>query len=146
MRVVPWAGETPVYHITATAATAGPPTGNLLSSAAPPPPFEAMDHSSAPIPDPSISAGGRHDTEATWGAATESAPGGVPPSAGLGLGSGLGSDLGPDVLDARAFYRGVRRTGLQYGPAFRVVLRARADGAAAVLRHATQLPLYPLHS
>ena len=133
-----------MYHIIATVAPAAPPSGGLLHSGAPPPPSEAKDHSSAPAPDPSISAGGRDDTEAAWGAATVSASGSGPPSAGLGSGSGVGVGLGPDVLDAGAFYRGVRRTGLQYGPAFRMVLRARAAGAAAVLRCAMQPPLSTL--
>jgi hypothetical protein len=38
------------------------------------------------------------------------------------------------TTDSDAFYRGVRRAGMQYGPAFRVVLRALADGTAAALR------------
>ena len=133
-----------MYHIVATVAPAAPPSVGLLHSAAPPLPSEAKDHSSAPAPEPSISAGGRDDAEAAWGAAAVSASGSGPPSAGLGLGSGAGVGFGPDVLDAGAFYRGVRRTGLQYGPAFRVVLRARADGAAAVLRCAMQPPLTTL--
>ena len=38
------------------------------------------------------------------------------------------------TVDSDAFYRGVRRAGMQYGPAFRIVLRAHADGTAAALR------------
>lgn len=110
-----------MYRITATAAPAAPPSGGSLH-AAPRPPSGALDHFSAPVLDPSSSTTECYDIEAAHGAASGSAPGGHLPNAG------------PDVLDAGAFYRGVRRTGLQYGPAFRVVRRARADGSAALLR------------
>ena len=86
-----------------------------------------MDHSDALALDPSSPAGVRRDTLAAHDAAATSAPDCGLPSAG------------PDVLDAGAFYRGLRRTGLQYGPAFRVVLRARADGSAALLRCRTRI-------
>ncbi len=41
-----------------------------------------------------------------------------------------------DTLDAAAFYRQVARTGIRYGPRFRMLLRKSAGGAAAVLRRA----------
>ena len=44
---------------------------------------------------------------------------------------------GPDVVDAGAFYRGVRRAGMHYGAAFRVVLHTSADSSAVALRCAS---------
>ena len=38
------------------------------------------------------------------------------------------------TLDADAFYRQVLRTGIRYGPRFRMLLRKAIDGSAAVLR------------
>lgn len=38
------------------------------------------------------------------------------------------------TLDADAFYRQVLRTGIRYGPHFRMLLRKTTDGSAAVLR------------
>ena len=104
-----------MYHITATVAPVAPSSGLLRHNAALPPLPGAMDHSSSPASEPSIFAGGCYDTEATWEAASASAPGDGPPSAGSGSGVGLGLVLNPNVLDAGAFYRGVRRTGLQTG-------------------------------
>lgn len=45
-----------------------------------------------------------------------------------------------DTLDADAFYRQVVRTGIRYGPRFKMLLKKSTDGSAAVLRHARRRP------
>ena len=39
-----------------------------------------------------------------------------------------------DTLDAPAFYRGMSRMGIRYGPRFRMLLKKATDNQAAVLR------------
>lgn len=39
-----------------------------------------------------------------------------------------------DTVDADAFYRDVSRTGITYGPCFRMVQKASTDGSQALMR------------
>lgn len=40
-----------------------------------------------------------------------------------------------DTVDADAFYRDVSRTGITYGPCFRMVQKASTDGSQALMRY-----------
>jgi hypothetical protein len=41
-----------------------------------------------------------------------------------------------DTMEASAFYRQVLRTGIRYGPHFKMLVKKTIDGSAAVLRSA----------
>ena len=52
---------------------------------------------------------------------------------------------GEETVDADAFYRDVSRTGITYGPCFRMVQKASADGSQCLMRYNSKFIVSLVH-